>query len=134
MVGAAGSRRARCRSPSMRDRDAGGLLVLPHVLERAEAKFLLVVEARVVDAAHVLLTVLVGEGVVRVRRFPAVDHEVPTGLLDVAQKLGSDEACGRVEELRPFAASSVCALERFGVANLVAEDQRYHGAIMGAPR
>src|SRR3954452_21349506 len=127
MVGAAGFRRARRRSPSMRDRDAGGLLVLPHVLERAEAKLLLVIEARVVDAAHVLLTVLVGEGVVRIRRFPAVDHEVATGVLDVAQKLRPDETCGRAEELRPLAARSICALERFAVANLVAEDERYHG-------
>src|SRR3954451_4524790 len=133
-VAAAGSRPARRRNPSRRDRGAEGLRALPHVLERAEAKLLVVVEVRVVDPAHVLLPVLVRERVVRLRRLPAIDHEVAAGLFHVAQKLGADETLRRAEELLPLAARPVRALERLGVANLVAEDERYHGAIMGTPR
>src|SRR6185312_7652342 len=59
---ATGSRRARRRSPSTRDRGAAGsLLLVPHVLERPEAELLLVEETRVVDAAHVVVSVLGGE-------------------------------------------------------------------------
>ena len=49
-------------------------------------------EARVVDAPHVLLAVLGGEGVVRVGGVPAVDHEVAARHLDVAEELGADVA------------------------------------------
>src|SRR3954447_112525 len=133
-LAAAGSRPAHCRNPSRRGHGAKGLLALPHVLERAEAQLLVVVEARVVDAPHVLLPVLVRERVVRLRRFPAIDHDVAAGLFHVAQKLGADETLRRAKELLPLAARPVGALERLGIANLVAEDERYHGAIMGTPR
>ena len=53
----------------------GGITsALPHVLERPEAELLLVEEAGVVDAAHVLVAVLGGEGVVVLGRLPAVDR------------------------------------------------------------
>src|SRR3954463_5034363 len=64
-----------------------GGICIPHVLERAEAQLLHVVEPRLVRAAQVLLLVLGEEGVVGLDRLPAVDHEEALRLLDVVQEL-----------------------------------------------
>ena len=56
-------------------------------LERAEAELAVVVEARGVDASHVLLAMRGDERVVGVGRLPAVDHEVAARRFDVAQEL-----------------------------------------------
>src|SRR6185437_6838905 len=89
-----------------------------------------------VDALHVLLSPLRDEGVVRVGRLPAVDHEVapaarrrravfgPT--LDVSQQLGADEAASLPEELRPLPVRPVDTLELGRVTHLVAEQERDH--------
>src|SRR6185312_8731370 len=70
---------------------AGGVrLDRPDVLERAEPELLLVVEARVVHAAHVVVAMLVGESVVGIGRLPAVDHEIAGRRLDVPQELRAD--------------------------------------------
>ena len=84
---------------------------MPDVLERPEPELLDVVEARLVAAAQVLGLVLSEEGVVGVRRLPAVEHEVALGLLDVAQELGADVARALPEELRPLAVGAVGRLE-----------------------
>ena len=81
-------------------------------------------EPRLVGAPHVLVPVLPEKGVVRIGRFPAVDHDVPVGLLDVSEELRADVAASLPEELRPVALGPVGGLERPGVACLVAEDQR----------
>jgi hypothetical protein len=82
------------------------------------------VEPRLVGASHVLVAVLLQEGVVRLRRLPAVDDEVPLGLLDVAEELRADVTLPLTEELRPVALGAVGRLEGLGVARLVAEDER----------
>src|SRR5689334_24185329 len=71
---------------------------VPDGLERAEAELAVVVEARGVDPFHVRLAMPLDEGVVRVRRLPAVDDEVPARRLDVAQQLGADVAAALREE------------------------------------
>ena len=103
----------------------------PDVLERPEPQLLEVVEPRLVGAPEVLVLVLGEERVVRLDRLPAVDHEVPVGLLDVAQELGADVAAALAEELRPLAFGAVGALERLRVAHLVAEDERDHRLTAG---
>src|SRR6266576_463946 len=102
---------------------------VPNRLERAEAELAVVVEARSVDALHVLLAMLGDERVVRVGRFPAVDDEIAARRLDVAQELGADVAAALAEELRPLAVHPVDALElRRGAHHLVAEDECNHPA------
>src|SRR5262249_31633723 len=95
--------------------ERGLRLVLPDVLEPPEAELLLVEEARVVDAPHVLLALFGGERVVRLGRLPAVDDEIPARSLDVAQELGADVAACAAEELRPLAGRPVDALELRGL-------------------
>src|SRR5262249_9065245 len=98
----------------------------PHVFESAEAEFLVVVEARVVDPAHVLLAVVGGEGVVGIRRLPAVDHEVAAGRFDVTEELGADVAACSREELRPVPVRPVDLLEVGRLAHVVAEHEGDH--------
>ena len=69
------------------------------------------------------------EGVVVLRRLPAVDHEIPPGQLGVAEELGADVAAAAAEELRPVAVGAVHPFEGVGVAHLVAENQGDHPAI-----
>ncbi len=65
--------------------------------------------------------------VVRVRRLPAVDDEIPARSLDVAQELGADVAPSLLEELGPLAVRPEDALELRGVArHLVAEHECDH--------
>ena len=86
-------------------------------------------EAHGVDALHVLLAMRGDERVVRVGRLPAVDHEIATWRLDVAQELGADVAAAPAEELGPLAVHPVGALELRRVAHhLVAEDECDHPA------
>ena len=104
-------------------------------LERAEAELAVVVEARGVDALHVLLAMRGDERVVRVGRLPAVDHEIAARRLDVAQELGADVAAALAEELGPLAVRPVDALELRRVAHhLVAEDECDHAAEDKVPR
>ena len=86
-------------------------------------------EARVVDATHVLLAVRGGEVVVGLSRLPAVDDEIPPGRLDVPEQLGADVARALPEELGPVALGPVRALELLRVADLVAEDESDHAPI-----
>jgi 1,2-phenylacetyl-CoA epoxidase catalytic subunit len=95
-------------------------------LERSEPELAVVAEARRVDTLHVLLASLGDEGVVRVGRLPAVDHEVPAGRLHVPQQLGADITPAQAEEFRPFAVRPVDPLELRGVVHLVAEDECDH--------
>ena len=100
---------------------------VPDALEAAEAELAVVVEARGIDAFHVLLATLGDEGVVRVGRLPAVDDEVAGRGLEVAQELGADVAATPAEELGPLAVRPVDALEFRCVAHdLVAEDDCDH--------
>ena len=66
------------------------------------------------------------ERVVGVGRFPAVDHEVALGLVDVVQQLGADVADAPAEELRPLAVRPEDTSELLRIAHLVAEDERDH--------
>jgi 1,2-phenylacetyl-CoA epoxidase catalytic subunit len=99
----------------------------PKRLERTEAQLAVEVEARRVDAFHVLLAMRGNERVVRVGRLPAIDDEIPSRCLDVVQELGADIAAPPAEELRPLAVRAEDALELRGVAHhLVAEDECDH--------
>ena len=100
--------------------------LMPDVLERPEAELLDEVEPRLVAAAQNLRLMLGEKRVVGVRRLPAVDHEVPVGLVDVVQELRADVPVARAEEARPLALRPVDLLERDGIAHLVAEDERDH--------
>jgi hypothetical protein len=82
------------------------------------------VEPRLVGAPDVLVAVLVEKPVVGLCRLPAVDDEIPLGLLDITQELRADVAPPLPEELRPLALGPVGGLERPGVARLVPEDER----------
>src|SRR5262249_50520181 len=75
----------------------------PNCVERAEAQLTVEVEPCGVDALHVLLAMRGDERVVRVGRFPAVDHEISGWRLDVAQELRADVATAAAEELCPLA-------------------------------
>jgi 1,2-phenylacetyl-CoA epoxidase catalytic subunit len=91
-------------------------------------------EARGVDTLHVLLAPIGDKGVVRVRRFPAVDHEVTAGCLDVPQELRADVAATLAEELRPLAVRSKDAFELLRVVHFVAEDECDHAPEDKVPR
>src|ERR671934_545329 len=69
----------------------GGIL-MPDIFERPETELLQVGHAGLVAAPQVLGLVLGDEGVVGLGRGPAVDHQVPLGLFEVAQELGADVA------------------------------------------
>ena len=99
----------------------------PKRVERAEAQLAVVVEPCGVDALHVLVAIRGDERVVRVGRFPPVDHEIPGRRLDVAQELRADVAAAAAEELCPLTVGPVDALELGRVAHhLVAEHECNH--------
>src|SRR5829696_38337 len=128
-AGGAGGFPVGCRrSPSTPDHVAArrGRSLRPHVLERAEPELVVVEEDRLVDAAHVLLAVLLDERVVRVARLPAVDDEEPAGLLHVPQELGADVAAAAAKERVPVAAGAVHAPELVLLRGVVHEDERDH--------
>jgi hypothetical protein len=83
----------------------------------------LVLERRLVDAAHVLLAIGGDEVVVGLPRCPAVDDEVAAGDLDVAQELGAYVAAAGAEELRPLALGPVELLELGRIGGVVAEEE-----------
>ena len=92
-------------------------------------------EARGIDALHVLLAMRGDECVVRVGRLPAVDDEIPAGSLDVAEELRADVAAPLPEERGPLAVRPVDALELRRVAHdLVAEHECDHPAEDKVPR
>jgi hypothetical protein len=97
---------------------------MPDVLERPEAELLDEVEPCLVAAAQMLRLVLGEKRVVGVRRLPPVDYEIAVGLVDVVQELRADVAVAGAEELRPVPLGAVRVLERNGIADLVAEDER----------